>query len=85
MVVEVDPSQDVRVAWRGLAHQLQCAYTCVPLMPTPADSCKFVEYDPRAHRLETLASFTVWVQSASPSELPAPQIAFPTDTTPPTF
>ncbi|EOA81069.1 uncharacterized protein SETTUDRAFT_144329 [Exserohilum turcica Et28A] len=25
----------------------------------------FVEYDPRAHRLETLASFTVWVQNTA--------------------
>jgi Arf-GAP/SH3 domain/ANK repeat/PH domain-containing protein len=26
-------------------------------------SCSFVEYDPRAHKLETLASFAVWVQN----------------------
>jgi Arf-GAP/SH3 domain/ANK repeat/PH domain-containing protein len=26
-------------------------------------SCSFVEYDQRAHRLETLAGFTFWVQS----------------------
>ena len=35
-------------------------------MFAPADSMQFVEYDQRAHRLETLASFTFWVQSTSP-------------------
>ena len=33
--------------------------------PTPTDSMKFVEYDQRAHRLETLANFAFWVQSMS--------------------
>lgn len=28
-----------------------------------ADSFQFVEYDQRAHRLNTLASFTFWVSS----------------------
>jgi hypothetical protein len=28
-----------------------------------ADSIQFVEYDQRAHRLETLANFAFWVQS----------------------
>ncbi|KAF2142231.1 uncharacterized protein K452DRAFT_227245 [Aplosporella prunicola CBS 121167] len=27
------------------------------------NSCSFVEYDPRAHRLDTLASFSFWVQN----------------------
>ncbi|KAK3059782.1 hypothetical protein LTR53_020290, partial [Teratosphaeriaceae sp. CCFEE 6253] len=27
------------------------------------NSCSFVEYDQRAHRLNTLASFTFWVQN----------------------
>ncbi|EKG14561.1 Arf GTPase activating protein [Macrophomina phaseolina MS6] len=27
------------------------------------NSCSFVEYDPRAHRLDTLASFAFWVQN----------------------
>ncbi|KAH9860326.1 hypothetical protein J1614_011656 [Plenodomus biglobosus] len=30
-------------------------------------SCSFVEYDQRAHRLETLANFTFWVQNTSRS------------------
>ncbi|KAL6709662.1 hypothetical protein ACN47E_001090 [Coniothyrium glycines] len=33
-------------------------------------SCSFVEYDQRAHRLETLASFTFWVQKDT---TPSPQ------------
>ncbi|KAG6014318.1 hypothetical protein E4U43_006663 [Claviceps pusilla] len=28
--------------------------------------CNFVEYDPRAHRLDTLASFSFWVSSPTP-------------------
>ena len=31
--------------------------------PTKTNSMKFVEYDQRAHRLETLANFAFWVQS----------------------
>jgi len=34
---------------------------------TETDSMKFVEYDQRAHRLETLANFAFWVQSVSSS------------------
>ncbi|KAJ9139102.1 PH domain-containing protein [Pleurostoma richardsiae] len=30
------------------------------------NSCSFVEYDPRAHRLDTLASFSFWVQNTTP-------------------
>ncbi|KFA60585.1 hypothetical protein S40285_08672 [Stachybotrys chlorohalonatus IBT 40285] len=30
------------------------------------NSCSFVEYDPRAHRLHTLASFSFWVANVSP-------------------
>jgi hypothetical protein len=34
-------------------------------LSTATDSMKFVEYDQRAHRLETLANFAFWVQSMS--------------------
>ncbi|KAF7574685.1 GTPase-activating protein that regulates ARFs (ADP-ribosylation factors) [Pyrenophora tritici-repentis] len=33
-------------------------------------SCSFVEYDQRAHRLETLASFTFWVQNTRQLQSP---------------
>ncbi|KAI4678342.1 uncharacterized protein J4E88_006863 [Alternaria novae-zelandiae] len=39
-------------------------------------SCSFVEYDQRAHRLETLASFTVWVQN-TPRQLQSPKSPSP--------
>jgi hypothetical protein len=39
-------------------------------MAATADTLKFVEYDQRAHRLETLASFTFWVQSSYPALFP---------------
>ena len=32
---------------------------------TATNNMKFVEYDQRAHRLETLANFAFWVQSMS--------------------
>ena len=38
--------------------------------------CAFVEYDQRAHKLNTLASFSFWVQNSRPSpstQLPSPQ------------
>ena len=39
--------------------------------------CSFVEYDQRAHKLETLATFIFWVQ-ASQKSLNSPQIPSPT-------
>jgi hypothetical protein len=30
---------------------------------------QFVEYDPRAHKLETLANFAIWVQSTFPNAM----------------
>ncbi|KAK7522106.1 ARF GTPase-like protein activator [Phyllosticta citriasiana] len=40
------------------------------------NSCSFVEYDPRAHRLDTLANFSFWVQSA-PKVLGSPKSPSP--------
>ncbi|KAJ2904728.1 PH domain-containing protein [Zalerion maritima] len=41
------------------------------------NSCSFVEYDQRAHRLHTLASFSFWVQNTSPFSHPSsPSPAF---------
>jgi Arf-GAP with SH3 domain, ANK repeat and PH domain-containing protein len=39
------------------------------------NSCTFVEYDQRAHRLNTLATFAFWVRNTRPStaNLPSPQ------------
>lgn len=44
------------------------AVSVLPLNPSRAiaDSLQFVEYDQRAHKLETLANFAVWVQSRVP-------------------
>jgi Arf-GAP/SH3 domain/ANK repeat/PH domain-containing protein len=58
----MDASQAYRESRRRLAHQLQCAYPEFDIL-TIADNPKFVEYDQRAHKLETLANFAFWVQS----------------------
>jgi Arf-GAP/SH3 domain/ANK repeat/PH domain-containing protein len=58
----MDAAQDNREPWWGLAHKLQCSY-CLFRRPVYANNVKFVEYDQRAHRLETLANFSFWVQS----------------------
>ncbi len=52
------------------------------------NSCSFLEYDSRAHRLNTLASFTFWVHNALPTiptplaspafDLTVPQLAYKT-------
>ncbi|ORY00015.1 centaurin-beta-2 [Clohesyomyces aquaticus] len=39
-------------------------------------SCSFVEYDQRAHKLDTLASFAVWVQNTQ-RQVQSPQIPSP--------
>lgn len=40
------------------------------------NACSFVEYDQRAHRLETLASFSFWVQN-TPRALGSPRVPSP--------
>jgi Arf-GAP/SH3 domain/ANK repeat/PH domain-containing protein len=43
------------------------------LFPTIfTDKLKFVEYDQRAHKLQTLASFAFWVQNTTPLSLKSP-------------
>ena len=54
------PTEDRGGGWRT-----SCSVSCRPILFSSAttDKMKFVEYDQRAHRLETLASFAFWVQS----------------------
>ncbi|KAF2730415.1 centaurin-beta-2 [Polyplosphaeria fusca] len=40
-------------------------------------TCGFVEYDPQAHKLKTLANFTFWVKSAQADELRSPKSLSP--------
>ncbi|KAK7923943.1 hypothetical protein PG985_005997 [Apiospora marii] len=40
------------------------------------NTCSFVEYDPRAHKLVTLASFSFWVASFTPSHPSSPSPVF---------
>jgi hypothetical protein len=49
---------------------MQCRFK-LAAYERPADRAKFVEYDSRAHRLNTLASFSFWV-SSNPSRSDCP-------------
>lgn len=49
---------------RGGGWRTSCSVGLLfPLSRTITNKMKFVEYDQRAHKLETLASFAFWVQS----------------------
>lgn len=63
----MEAPEDQRGPRRRLAHKLQRKCSLFASGDC-ADKVKFVEYDQRAHKLETLASFAIWVHSMqSPS------------------
>jgi hypothetical protein len=58
-----DPRSQMRIGEAG--GGTTAAYVDVSQGRELANSVKFVEYDQRAHRLNTLASFSFWVSSKS--------------------
>lgn len=62
MVLEVETSARSGGQRRRLEKHLQRTFALGPVEKL-LTICQFVEYDPRAHRLDTLATFAFWVQS----------------------
>ena len=55
-----------RQGWLGMAQYLQCTAVSLSLLRVLIPVAQFVEYDQRAHKLQTLAKFSFWVPSKDP-------------------